>query len=103
MKGPGYMALLAGKVHIIKCIPAKVHIIKCIPEIKIAQTIEYYEQFPVLRSIQIFLNSTNVYITMSRNSNYLQFFYAMYLLENVCINLYLDQSKFAINYNETFL
>jgi len=94
MKGPGYMALLAGKVHIIKCIPV---------EIKIAQTVEYYEQFPVLRSIQIFLNSTNVYITMSRNSNYLQFFYAMYLLENVCINLYLDQSKFAINYNETFL
>lgn len=41
MKGPGYMALLAGEV---------IHIIKCVPvEVKIAQTQECYEQLPVIR------------------------------------------------------
>lgn len=41
MKGPGYMALLAGEV---------IHIVKCVPvEVKIAQTSECYEQLPVIR------------------------------------------------------
>ncbi|KYN12133.1 hypothetical protein ALC57_15695 [Trachymyrmex cornetzi] len=42
MKGPGYMALLAGEV---------IHIVKCVPvEVKIARTTECYEQLPVLRA-----------------------------------------------------
>lgn len=41
MKGPGYMALLAGEV---------IHIVKCVPvDVKIAQTQECYEQLPVIR------------------------------------------------------
>ncbi|KYN05855.1 hypothetical protein ALC62_03208 [Cyphomyrmex costatus] len=41
MKGPGYMALLAGEV---------IHVVKCVPvEVRIARTTECYEQLPVLR------------------------------------------------------
>lgn len=41
MKGPGYMALLAGEV---------IHIIKCVPvEVKVAHTNECYDQLPVMR------------------------------------------------------
>lgn len=41
MKGPGYMALLAGEV---------IHIVKCVPvDVRLAQTAECYDQLPVIR------------------------------------------------------
>ncbi|XP_067209354.1 uncharacterized protein [Linepithema humile] len=41
MKGPGYMALLAGEV---------IHIVKCVPvEVRVAHTEECYDQLPVTR------------------------------------------------------
>jgi len=54
MKGPGYMALLAGEV---------IHIIKCVPvEVTLARTSECYEQLPVLRGNETYFLTPQTHI-----------------------------------------
>ena len=56
MKGPGYMAVVAGEV---------VHIVKCIPtEIKIRKTKECYLQLPITRGNQSLILSSRTHIIM---------------------------------------
>lgn len=56
MKGPGYMALLAGEV---------IHIVKCVPvEVKIAQTEHCYNQLPVLRGNRTFFLTPQTHILL---------------------------------------
>jgi len=65
IKGPGYMALLAGEV---------IHIVRCVPvEVKIARTEKCYDQLPVLRGNHtFFFNSLNSYPITPGNTNSVQ-------------------------------
>jgi len=70
MKGPGYMALLAGEV---------IHIVKCVPvEVKLAQTEYCYNQLPVLRGNQT--PQTHVLLRQGTQTACNAFAPAMYLL-----------------------
>jgi hypothetical protein len=56
MKGPGYMAVVAGEV---------VHIIKCIPvEVRIRRTQECYHQLPVVKANQSYYLSPRTHILL---------------------------------------
>ena len=56
MKGPGYMALLAGEV---------IHIVKCVPvEVKIARTEQCYDQLPVLRGNETYFLTPQTHILL---------------------------------------
>lgn len=60
MKGPGYMALLAGEV---------IHIIKCVPvEVKLAQTQECYDQLPVVRGNQTYFLTPQTHILLRQGT-----------------------------------
>lgn len=60
MKGPGYMALLAGEV---------IHIVKCVPvEVKLTQTQECYEQLPVIRNNQTFFLTPQTHILLRQGT-----------------------------------
>jgi len=60
MRGPGYMALLAGEV---------IHIIKCVPvEVKLARTQECYEQLPVIWNNQTYFLTPQTHILMRQGT-----------------------------------
>lgn len=60
MKGPGYMALLAGEV---------IHIIKCVPvEVTLAQTNLCYNQLPVLRNNQTYYLTPQTHILLRQGT-----------------------------------
>jgi len=60
MKGPGYMALLAGEV---------IHIVKCVPvEVKLASTTECYEQLPVLRGNTTYFLTPQTHILLRQGT-----------------------------------
>lgn len=60
MKGPGYMALLAGEV---------IHIVKCVPvEVKLAQTQECYEQLPVIRDNRTYFLTPQTHILLRQGT-----------------------------------
>ena len=60
MKGPGYMALLAGEV---------IHIIKCVPiEVKVGQTNECYDQLPVIRENQTHFLTPQTHILLRQGT-----------------------------------
>ena len=60
MKGPGYMALLAGEV---------IHIIKCVPvEVKLGQTNKCYNQLPVLRDNQTYFLTPQTHILLRQGT-----------------------------------
>jgi hypothetical protein len=60
MRGPGYMALLAGEV---------IHIVKCVPvEVKIARTSECYEQLPVLRGNDTYFLTPQTHILLRQGT-----------------------------------
>jgi len=60
MKGPGYMALLAGEV---------IRIIKCVPvEVKLARIEECYEQLPVIWSNQTYFLTPQTHILMRQGT-----------------------------------
>ncbi|KAM0728880.1 hypothetical protein ACS0PU_004234 [Formica fusca] len=74
MKGPGYMALLAGEV---------IHIIKCVPvDVKLARTKECYDQLPVIRENRThFLTpQTHILLQQGTQTTCNPFAPAMYLL-----------------------
>ena len=76
MKGPGYMALLAGEV---------IHIVKCVPiEVKIAQTTDCYEQLPVLRGNKTYFLTPQTHILLRQGTQIAcnSFAPTMYLLED---------------------
>ncbi|KYN12084.1 hypothetical protein ALC57_15751 [Trachymyrmex cornetzi] len=76
MKGPGYMALLAGEV---------IHMVKCVPvEVKLAQTNECYEQLPVIRGNETYFLTPQTHV-LSRHGTQItcnSFAPTMYLLGN---------------------
>lgn len=75
MKGPGYMALLAGDWHYV------IYIVKCVPvEVKIVHTQEYYEQLSVMVNNRTYFLTTYAYITMARKINCNSFAPPIYLL-----------------------
>jgi len=60
MRGPGYMALLAGEV---------IHIIKCVPvDVKLARTQECYEQLPVTWNNQTYFLTPQTHILMRQGT-----------------------------------
>lgn len=60
MRGPGYMALLAGEV---------IHIVKCVPvEVKIARTTECYEQLPVIRENTTYFLTPQTHILLRQGT-----------------------------------
>jgi len=60
IRGPGYMALLAGEV---------IHIIKCIAvEVKLARTQECYEQLPVTWNTQTYFLTPQTHILMQQGT-----------------------------------
>lgn len=60
MKGPGYMALLAGEV---------IHIVKCVPtEVKLAQKTECYEQLPVLRGNHTYFLTPQTHVLLRQGT-----------------------------------
>lgn len=74
MKGPGFMALLAGEV---------IHIVKCVPvEVRLAQTENCYTQLPVLRGNQTYFLTpqTHVLLRQGMQTACNAFASAMYLL-----------------------
>ncbi|XP_071577417.1 uncharacterized protein [Temnothorax nylanderi] len=74
MKGPGYMALLAGEV---------IHIIKCVPvEVKLVHTQECYEQLPVMfnNKTSFLTPQTHVLLRQGTQINCNSFAPPMYLL-----------------------
>lgn len=76
MKGPGYMALLAGEV---------IHIVKCVPvEVKLRQTSECYNQLPVMRDNQTYFLTPQTHILLKQGTQTTcnPLAPTMYLLEN---------------------
>ena len=60
MKGPGYMALLAGEV---------IHIIKCVPvEVKLDQTEHCYSQLPVLHNNETYFLTPQTHILLRQGT-----------------------------------
>ncbi|RLU25508.1 hypothetical protein DMN91_001664 [Ooceraea biroi] len=60
MKGPGYMALLAGEV---------IHIIKCVPvEVKVLHTKECYNQLPVIRANRTFFLTPQTHVLLKQGT-----------------------------------
>ncbi|XP_071632788.1 uncharacterized protein [Temnothorax longispinosus] len=60
MKGPGYMALLAGEV---------IHIIKCVPvEVKISHAQECYEQLPVMFNNETYFLTPKTHILLRQGT-----------------------------------
>ncbi|EZA48478.1 hypothetical protein X777_13776, partial [Ooceraea biroi] len=60
MKGPGYIALLAGEV---------IHIIKCVPvEVKIFRTTECYNQLPVTRDNQTYFLTPQTHVLLKQGT-----------------------------------
>ena len=57
MKGPGFMAVLAGEVHIIKCIPK---------EVKVLHLKEYYNQLPVYEGNNTYFMAPRTHISMKK-------------------------------------
>lgn len=76
MKGPGYMALLAGEV---------IHIVKCVPvDVKLMQTSECYNQLPVMRNNQTYFLTPQTHILLKQGTQTTcnPLAPTMYLLEN---------------------
>ncbi|KMQ88976.1 hypothetical protein RF55_11456 [Lasius niger] len=74
MKGPGYMALLAGEV---------IHIVKCVPvEVVLAQTDRCYSQLPVIRGNEThyLTPQTHILLRQGTQTTCNSFAPAMYLL-----------------------
>ncbi|XP_071579592.1 uncharacterized protein [Temnothorax nylanderi] len=74
MKGPGYMALLAGEV---------IHIIKCVPvEVKLTHTEDCYEQLPVIlnNKTHFLTPQTHILLRQGTQINCNSFAPPMYLL-----------------------